>query len=83
MKIKELRLLNITIKKDEQILYQGKTEDIPQNLKEETYKNIFFEGVDVVVELWFLINYAKNIREIFHIGIFKKTTKRLFDWIKK
>ena len=51
MKIKELRLLNITIKKDEQILYQGKTEDIPQNLKEETYKNIYFEGVDVVVEL--------------------------------
>ena len=32
MKIKELRLLNITIKQNEQILYQGKTEDVPDDL---------------------------------------------------
>ena len=51
MKIKELRLLNITIKKDEQILCQGKTEDLPESLKEETYKNIYFEGVGVIIEI--------------------------------
>ena len=47
MKIKELRLLNITIKQNEQILYQGKTED----LKDKEYDKIYFEGVDVIVEI--------------------------------
>lgn len=51
MKIKELRLLNITIKENEKILYQGKTEDIPAQLKEREYQKIYFEGIDVVVEL--------------------------------
>lgn len=51
MKIKEIRLLNITIKQNEQILYQGKTEEIPNELKEKEYKKIFFEGVDIIVEL--------------------------------
>ena len=51
MKIKELRLLNITIKKNDQILYQGKTEEIPPELKEKQYKEIYFEGVDVIVEI--------------------------------
>ena len=40
MKIKELRLLNITIKQNEQILYQGKTEDIPEDLKDKEYEKI-------------------------------------------
>ena len=35
MKIKELRLLNITIKQNENILYQGKTEEIPKDLKKK------------------------------------------------
>ena len=51
MKIKELRLLNITIKQNEQILYQGKTEDIPEDLKDKEYEKIYFEGVDVLVEI--------------------------------
>ena len=34
MKIKEFRLLNITIKQNEKIIYQGSTEEIPENLKE-------------------------------------------------
>lgn len=51
MKIKELRLLNITIKQNETTIYQGKAEDIPENLKEQEYKKIYFEGVDVIVEL--------------------------------
>ena len=38
MKIKELRLLNITIKQNEQTLYQGKTEDVPEDLKDREYE---------------------------------------------
>ena len=51
MKIKELRLLNITIKQNENILYQGKTEKVPNELKEKEYNKIYFEGVDVIVEI--------------------------------
>lgn len=51
MKIKELRLLNITIKQDEKILFQGKTEDVPNELKDTEYEKIYFEGVDVIVEI--------------------------------
>lgn len=51
MKIKELRLLNITIKQNEQILFEGKTEEIPEDLKDKEYDKIYFEGVDVIVEI--------------------------------
>lgn len=51
MKIKELRLLNITIKQNEQILFEGKTEDVPEDLKDKEYDKIYFEGVDVIVEI--------------------------------
>lgn len=51
MKIKELRLLNITVKKDDKILYQGKTEELPEELKEKEYEKIYFEGVDVILEI--------------------------------
>ena len=51
MKIKELRLLNITIKKDDVIIYKGTTEEIPQELKEKEYKNIYFEGTNVIIEI--------------------------------
>ncbi len=51
MKIKEFRLLNITIKQNEKIIYQGSAEEIPENLKELEYEKIYFDGVDVVVEL--------------------------------
>ena len=51
MKIKELRLLNITIKQTDQTIYQGTTEDVPNNLKEQEYKKIYFQGVDVIIEI--------------------------------
>ena len=51
MKIKEFRLLNITIKQNEQILFEGKTEDVPEDLKDKEYDKIYFEGVDVIVEI--------------------------------
>ena len=47
MKIKELRLLNIKIIKDGNIIFEGTTEDIPSELKEIEYKNISFEAVKV------------------------------------
>ena len=49
MKIKDLRLL--TIKQNEQILFEGKTEDVPEDLKDKEYDKIYFEGVDVIVEI--------------------------------
>lgn len=51
MKIKELRLLNITIKQNGQILFEGKTEEVPEDLKDKEYDKIYFEGVDVIVEI--------------------------------
>lgn len=51
MKIKELRLLNITIKQNGQILFEGKTEEVPEDLKDKEYEKIYFEGVDVIVEI--------------------------------
>ena len=51
MKIKELRLLNTTVKKDDNIIFQGTTEDMPENLKEQEYKKIYFEGVNVIIEI--------------------------------
>jgi hypothetical protein len=51
MKIKELRLLNIKIIKDENIIFEGTTEEVPSELKEMEYKTISFEGVNVVVEI--------------------------------
>lgn len=51
LKIKELRLLNLTIKQNENIIYQGKTEDVPDDIKEMSYSKIYFEGVDVIIEI--------------------------------
>ena len=51
MKIKELRLLNITIKQNGNTIYQGKTEEIPEELKEQNYSKIYFKGVDIIVEI--------------------------------
>lgn len=51
MKIKELRLLNIKIIKDGNIVFEGTTEEVPNDLKEMEYKNITFEGVNIVVEI--------------------------------
>ena len=51
LKIKELRLLNLIIKQNGTIIYQGKTEDVPEDIKEMTYKKIYFEGVDVIIEI--------------------------------
>lgn len=51
IKIGDIRLLNITIIKDENQIYQGKSEDVPDDLKNMTYKKINFDGVDVIIEV--------------------------------
>lgn len=51
IKIGDIRLLNITIKKDGNTIYEGKSEDAPDDLKNMTYKNINFDGVDVIIEI--------------------------------
>lgn len=50
MKLKELRLLNIKIIKDGETIYDGTTEELPEELKELEYKKIYFEGVNVIAE---------------------------------
>lgn len=51
IKIGDIRLLNITIIKDGNKIYEGKSEDLPEDLKSITYKKINFEGVDVIIEI--------------------------------
>ena len=50
MKLKELRLLNIKIIQNGEIIYNGTTEELPEELKELEYKRIYFEGVNVIAE---------------------------------
>lgn len=51
MKIKELRLLNIKIMQGDNIIYEGMTEDIPEDLKNREYEKIYFEGTGIVAHI--------------------------------
>ena len=51
IKISEIRLLNIEVKKDGNKIYRGKTEDAPEEIKQMQYKEIRFDGVDVIIEI--------------------------------
>ena len=51
IKISEIRLLNIEVKKEGYTLYKGKVEDAPDEIKQMQYKDIHFDGVDVIVEI--------------------------------
>lgn len=51
MKVKEIRLLNTKIKQQGETIFEGKAEDIPDEIKEKQYKKIYFEGVDLVIEI--------------------------------
>ena len=44
-------LKDVTVKKDDKRLYRGKTEDLPEELKEKKYRKIYFQGVDVILEI--------------------------------
>jgi len=39
-KIKESRLLNIEVYEEDQLLYKGKVEDAPKEIKETNYKSV-------------------------------------------
>ena len=39
-KIKEARLLNIEVYEGEQLLYKGKIEDAPEEIKEKNYQSV-------------------------------------------
>ena len=51
LKISDMRLLNITVFKDEIEIYKGKVEDAPEEVKNMEYKNIKFDGVDVILKV--------------------------------
>ena len=51
MKIKELRLINITVKENEKVIYQGTVEDAPEELKDKEYTKAEFDGVDLNIEI--------------------------------
>ncbi len=50
-KIKDMRLLEITVVQDGNVIYQGKVEDAPEEIANSTYKKIEFVGVDVKIEI--------------------------------
>lgn len=39
-KIRESRLLNIEVYKDEDLLYKGKIEDAPDEIKDQNYESV-------------------------------------------
>lgn len=51
LKISDMRLLNITVFKDEIEIYKGKVEDAPEDIKNMEYKDIRFDGVDVILKV--------------------------------
>lgn len=51
LKISDMRLLNITVFKDEIEIYKGKVEDAPEEVKNMEYKDIKFDGVDVILKV--------------------------------
>ena len=51
MKLKEIRLLDIIVKQDGNVIYEGKAEELPEELKNKEYKDINFEGIKVVAEI--------------------------------
>lgn len=51
LKISDMRLLNITVFKDEIEIYKGKVEDAPEDIKNMEYKDIKFDGVDVILKV--------------------------------
>ena len=51
VKIRDMRLLNVIVKKDNEIIYEGKVEDAPEEIKNLTYKKIEFDMGKVLLEI--------------------------------
>lgn len=50
-KIKDMRLLNITVFQNGEVVYQGMVEDAPDEIANLSYSKIEFEGVNVKIEI--------------------------------
>ena len=51
IKIKDMRLLDVIVKKDEQVIYEGRVEEAPEEIKNTTYKKIEFDMGKVILEI--------------------------------
>lgn len=51
LKVSDIRLLNIKVIKDGNEIYNGKSEEAPEEIRNLTYKSISFEGVDIIIEV--------------------------------
>ena len=51
IKIGDLKLLKIQVKKGEEILYEGMVEDAPEELKETNYQSATFESGYIVINI--------------------------------
>ena len=51
MQIKELRLLNSKIFKEGNLIYEGKIDEAPEQIKLQDYTSISFEGTDVIIKI--------------------------------
>ena len=52
-KIKESRLLNIEVYEGETLLYKGKVEDAPEEIKERNYLSVEIKDGWVIYRVWF------------------------------
>ena len=51
MKLYEIRLYNLKVIKDEKVLFEGISEDLPEELKNEESKQIVLENGEAVITL--------------------------------
>ena len=51
IKIGDLKLLNIKVVENGEVVYSGMVEDAPDNIKETNYKSAKFESEFVVIDI--------------------------------
>lgn len=51
MKIEDLKLMNIQVKNEGNVVYQGKSEDAPEEIKQSHYKTATFDSEYVILEI--------------------------------
>lgn len=51
LKIGDLKLVQIKVKQDDKILYEGAVEDAPDEIKEKNYKTATFESQFIILDI--------------------------------
>lgn len=51
LKIGDLKLVQIKVKQDENIIYEGFVEDAPDEIKEKNYKTATFESQFIILDI--------------------------------